>query len=76
MRLGLPELLIILFIVLLIFGAGRLPTLAASIRKAIDSFRQGIAGTQGEVGGEPGASARHRSRTRTRQPKDTKPTES
>jgi sec-independent protein translocase protein TatA len=43
MRFGLPELIIILVIVLLIFGAGRLPALAASMRKAVDAFRRGTA---------------------------------
>ena len=38
-RIGLPELFIILFIVVLIFGANRLPQLATGIGKAIRSFK-------------------------------------
>jgi len=41
-HLGLPELLIILFIVLLIFGAKRLPEVGRSIGKTISSFKKGI----------------------------------
>lgn len=38
---GMPELLIILFIVLLIFGSTRLPKLANSMGKAMKEFRKG-----------------------------------
>jgi len=40
--LGLPELVIILFIVILIFGANRLPQLATGIGKSIRSFKDGM----------------------------------
>ena len=40
--LGLPELVIILFIVVLIFGANRLPQLATGIGKSIKNFKDGI----------------------------------
>jgi sec-independent protein translocase protein TatA len=36
---GLPELLIILFIVVLIFGANRLPELARGLGKGVRSFK-------------------------------------
>jgi sec-independent protein translocase protein TatA len=39
MRLGLPELLVILFIVILIFGANRLPELGRGIGKGIRNFK-------------------------------------
>lgn len=39
MRLGLPELLVILFIIILIFGANRLPELAKGIGKGIKNFK-------------------------------------
>jgi sec-independent protein translocase protein TatA len=38
-RLGLPELVIILMIVILIFGANRLPELGKSIGKGIRNFK-------------------------------------
>jgi len=41
-RIGLPELFIILFIVVLIFGANRLPQLATGIGKWIRSFKEGM----------------------------------
>ena len=41
-RIGIPELLIILFIVVLIFGANRLPQLATGIGKSIRNFKDGM----------------------------------
>ena len=41
-RLGLPELMIILAIVIIIFGANRLPQLGRGIGSAIRNFKQGI----------------------------------
>jgi len=38
-RLGLPELIIILFIVVLIFGASRLPEIGRGIGKGIRNFK-------------------------------------
>ena len=38
-RIGLPELLIILFIVILIFGANRLPEIGRGIGKGIRNFK-------------------------------------
>ncbi len=37
-----PELIIILFIVILIFGANRLPQLATGIGKSIRNFKEGM----------------------------------
>jgi sec-independent protein translocase protein TatA len=39
---GLPELLIILVIVILIFGANRLPGLAKGMGSAIKNFKEGM----------------------------------
>ena len=39
MRLGMPELLVIFFIILLIFGARRLPDLASGLGKSIRNFK-------------------------------------
>ena len=41
-RIGLPELVIILFIVVLIFGANRLPQLASGVGKSIRNFKDGM----------------------------------
>ena len=41
--LGMPELLVILVIVVVIFGANRLPQLGEGLGKAIKGFKKGIA---------------------------------
>lgn len=43
MRFGPTELLIILAVILLLFGAGRLPRLARSMREAREEFEKGKA---------------------------------
>jgi len=40
--LGMPELLIVLVIVVIIFGASRLPQLGEGLGKAIKGFKKGI----------------------------------
>ncbi len=40
--LGMPELLVILVIVVIIFGANRLPQLGEGLGKAIKGFKKGI----------------------------------
>ena len=42
MSLGVPELLVILLIVLLLFGASRLPKLARSLGEAKREFEHGV----------------------------------
>ena len=39
---GLPELLIIFFLVLIIFGAGKLPSIGASLGRGIRNFKESI----------------------------------
>jgi sec-independent protein translocase protein TatA len=41
-RIGLPELLVILAIVIVIFGANRLPDLGKGIGSAIRNFKEGM----------------------------------
>lgn len=43
-RLGLPELLIILFVVLLLFGAKRLPETFAGLGKGLRQFKEALTG--------------------------------
>lgn len=39
---GTPQIIIILFLVLLIFGVGRLPEIGSSMGRAIKNFKKGI----------------------------------
>ena len=51
-NLGVPELLIILLIVVLIFGAARLPQLGRGLGEGIRNFRKGLKGGQGREGSD------------------------
>jgi sec-independent protein translocase protein TatA len=42
--LGIPELIIILIIILLLFGAGRISKVAGELGKSMREFRQGLSG--------------------------------
>lgn len=44
MGLGVPELLLILAIILIVFGAGKLPEIGSALGRGIRSFRKGSAG--------------------------------
>jgi len=45
---GIPELLLVLVIVLLVFGAARLPQIGESLGKAMRNFRKGLSGGEEE----------------------------
>lgn len=45
---GMPELIIILVIILIIFGAGKLPEIGGGVGKAIRNFRQATKNTEPE----------------------------
>ena len=45
---GTVEILIILFIVLIIFGAGKLPKIGEGLGKGIRSFKKEVAGMNGK----------------------------
>lgn len=40
--LGIPELLIILVIIMIIFGAGKLPQMGSALGKGIQSFKKSV----------------------------------
>ena len=44
--LGVPELLVILFIILLLFGARKLPDLASGLGGAVNAFRKSLKGEE------------------------------
>jgi sec-independent protein translocase protein TatA len=52
---GMPELVIILVIILLIFGAGKLPELGNSLGKAIKGFKNAVENPEKEHGETAGA---------------------
>jgi sec-independent protein translocase protein TatA len=43
---GMPELIIILVIILIIFGAGKLPEIGAGMGKAIKNFKSATSGKE------------------------------
>ena len=47
-RIGPTELVIILVIILIIFGAGRLPEIGGALGKGIRAFKRGQSGEDGE----------------------------
>ncbi len=48
MDIGAPELIIILIIIVLLFGPGRIGQVAGELGKGIRSFREGLAGKEEE----------------------------
>ena len=47
------ELLIILVLVMIIFGAGKLPEIGAGLGKSIRNFKKGVAEVETEIKEEP-----------------------
>ena len=50
-NIGWPELILILFVCLLLFGAGRLPEIARQLGRAINEFKKSL--KEGEDGDKP-----------------------
>ena len=46
---GMPELIIILIIILIIFGAGKLPEIGSGIGKGIKNFKKATSDTPEEI---------------------------
>ncbi|MDE2787590.1 MAG: twin-arginine translocase TatA/TatE family subunit [Chloroflexota bacterium] len=59
--LGLTELLIILLVVLLIFGASRLPGVGSALGKGIRSFKTSVTGEDDKPAADRSASEEQRS---------------
>ncbi len=53
MDIGVPELLIILVIIVLLFGPSRIGQVAGELGKGIRSFREGMAGKDEQAKQEP-----------------------
>ncbi|MDP2719091.1 MAG: twin-arginine translocase TatA/TatE family subunit [Dehalococcoidia bacterium] len=65
-KIGPMELVIILVIVLVIFGAGKLPEIGSAMGKAIKSFRKETKGGPEEtVNAEPTASTKNKKSTKS-----------
>ena len=56
-RLGLPEILILLFIVLILFGPGRIGKIAGELGQGIRNFREGVSGYKKDEPAQNPASA-------------------
>ncbi len=52
MRIGWTEILVIVIVVLLLFGARRLPDLARSLGKSLTEFKKGMKDVTGEIKNE------------------------
>lgn len=48
-NIGFPELLVILLIVLLLFGAKRLPEIARGLGQSVQEFKKGVTGIKTDV---------------------------
>jgi len=57
---GIPELLLILLVVVLIFGASRVPAIAENLAKGIQSFKKGLKDEPEQVTDNPDEQARER----------------
>ncbi len=53
LRLGTPELILVLVIVVLLFGVGRVSKIAGELGKGIRSFRDGLKGEEETPEGAP-----------------------
>ncbi|HEU4698140.1 MAG TPA: twin-arginine translocase TatA/TatE family subunit [Gemmatimonadales bacterium] len=58
-NLGFTEIMLIMVVVLLLFGAKRLPEVGASIGKGIREFKRSISDTQDAITGSPDERAVH-----------------
>ena len=52
---GLPEMLIVLFLALLLFGGAKLPSLMRNLGKSANEFKRGMAETEDDEPAEKGS---------------------
>ena len=52
-RFGMGELVVILFIILVLFGASRLPAIARALGKSIKEFKKGAQGLDEDIEDKP-----------------------
>lgn len=64
-NIGMPELLVIVFVILLLFGAKKLPELAQGLGKGIREFKKAMKDTTDEVKGSTDVSNRSDSNNKT-----------
>jgi len=50
---GIPELLIILVIILIIFGVGKLPEIGSALGKGIKNFKKSVSADQSDASNPP-----------------------
>jgi len=50
---GMPELLIILVIILIIFGVGKLPEIGSALGKGIKNFKKSMSNENNEITNQP-----------------------
>ncbi len=55
--LGIPEIIIILLVIMLIFGARRLPEIGSSLGKSIRTFKSAVTGEDEKQGDEAASSS-------------------
>jgi sec-independent protein translocase protein TatA len=72
-NLGMWEVLIILFIVLLLFGARRLPEIGGSLGKGIREFKGSLKEVEGEFKGISGSDTANNSVQQEEKQKETEP---
>ncbi|MBI2856424.1 MAG: twin-arginine translocase TatA/TatE family subunit [Chloroflexi bacterium] len=66
-RIGPTELVIILFIILIIFGAGRLPEIGSALGRGIREFRKGQSGENAGEDPEPAPDPAKRGRRKRKE---------
>jgi sec-independent protein translocase protein TatA len=65
MRFGAPEIIIVLVIILIIFGVGKLPQIGGAIGKSIREFRKQQSGEDSKEGDVSKASEKEAKETKT-----------